>query len=225
VGDAFVAQVADQVKIFSDYRTWVNRLGAWLIIVPPILLALSRSPDFQLEDVFGLVRPGFHNGYVGAYGHFVVLSLATWYFAAWMTSRQLHQAVESDLLGSATNGKLSQTEHFLLRPPFWFGKRESKRTFKYILSGLPLLTAALVYFVFLWNYFQFHAENREESGLHDLFLGAPGQGGFHGAWNRVMPSQPWINAPWQTWISIAGAAVMLVEIWLTYVNLRKYYKE
>ena len=217
-----MAGVADEVKVFGDYRTSLNRPGAWLIIVPPVLLTLAGRPDFQLRDVFGLVDREFHNGYVGRYGHFIVLILATWYFTASISSWQLREAVKSDLQSDGVANPLSQTEHFFWRH-FWFGNRISHRVLKGMFCGFPLSVACVIYFVYLWNYFHFHEPQRTDNGLHDLLLGVPDQGGFHGVWNRGMKGDaPWINASWQTWISIAGGIVLLFELVAVCTMLRKH---
>jgi hypothetical protein len=200
--------VSDKIKTYSEHRLAVNRRAVVVLIVAPLLLALARSPDFELKDPLNLVEGKLHNGYVAAYGHFIILIVTGMYWGALASCAQLHSAVRWDLRDAKRDG-FQDTESYLMRPPFCLRPSKERPYLAWLSALSPLLIGAVFYAVFYWDYLYFHAANRKEHGLNDLFLGVPDQGGFHGHWNRHMPSHPWINAPEQTWLGLLGLLLMI----------------
>lgn len=200
--------VVDKIKIYSEYRSSVNRRGVWVVLIPPALLALARSPEFKLDDFFGLVDGSFHNGYVGAYGHFIVLVLAGVYWAGLVSCASLYAVVRGDLPDEQIHGHRRLTEAYLLRPPFSVRRATSWRDPARWQTMVPLFVAAVVYGILLFDYFGFHAPNRLDERFHDLLWGLNDQGHFKAQWKWGMPSNPTINAPLQTWAGLLGAVLL-----------------
>jgi hypothetical protein len=130
-------QISDKVKLYSEERARVNRLGAWLLFVPLVLLALARSPDFKSKDFLGLVEGTFHNGYIAAYGHFVILVLATRYSVALGACLWLRRAVQADSRAKNAGNDADQIEVYLLRPPFWSEGIPGGRYGQVLFTALP----------------------------------------------------------------------------------------
>jgi hypothetical protein len=215
-------KLSDKVKAYAEERAAAVRLGRWLLILSVFLPALSRSPDFQLGDaVLRLVKGPLDSGYVTAYGHFIVLAVAYSYASAVCNCARLQSAVRRDI-GEPEADESMATERYLLRPPFC---AEATRYAKPACLGplFPLVAASLAYAFMLGGYFQFYKEGRKDDRWHDLFFGSPDQGGFHGKLDLGVPSQPWINAPWQTYFGILCAVILLVLVVKSYRQIVQNY--
>jgi len=201
----------------------VNRRAIAVFIFAPLLLALARSPDFHLKDPLSLIEGNLDNGYVAAYGHFIILIVASMYWGSLASCAKLHAAARWDLRKSSIEGDFQRTERYLMRPPFCLSPFNERPYLAWLCALSPLIIATIFYGVFLWDYFYFHAEMRDADRLHDLLIGVPGQRGFHGIWHRGTPSHPWINAPEQTWLGILGFLLLVFYAASGFQILRGYH--
>jgi hypothetical protein len=217
--------VGDKIKVYSDQRAAANRRAVAVLIFAPLLLALVRSPDFQFKEPLSLIEGKLDSGYLAAYGHFVILIVASMYWSSLASCTKLHSAVRWDLRKSVVDGDVQRTESYLMRPPFCLSPFEKRPYLAWLSALSPLIIATIFYSVFLWDYFYFHAENRgsQAERFHDLLLGAPDQRGFHGYWYRGTSSHPWINAPEQTWLGILGLFILLFYVVSGFLILRNYH--
>jgi len=216
------SEALHKTRIYANQRAAANRCGMWALIVPPVLFAPARSPDFKFNDIVGFVEGSFHDGYIGAFGHFLIVVMAWMYWAAFAACARLYNAVRCDLRKRNIQAEPHETEEYLLRPPLCSRHPMEHGCLAWLAPLSPPLVPLVVYLVFLWNYFQFYAEGRYEQRLADLLLGKSDQLGFHAVWDRAMPTMPWINAPWQTWLGMAGVPVLMFFVYSVYQMMRRY---
>jgi len=202
--------ISDEVKMYCEYRTKANKAGVWLSFVSPILLALSRSREFKLKDPTGLIEDSIHNGYIAAYGHFIILMLCGYYWISAMACARMREVVIDDGPKKEPADKATRTELYLLRPPFSSASPHTQGKCSRATSLVPLIVGASAYVVFLYYYFGFRADGRDDFRWRDLLLGAPG--GFKAHWDHQNPKTLWINAPEQTWLGLAG--LLLIGWWI-----------
>ena len=216
-----------------------------LMLTCIIIVALARSPEFSLLAPF-LVEGNMHNGYVGAYGHGIILLLGLKYFADLADVCALRTRIVADCHASARCHEISATAEYLLRLPFqrpieakspqgikWWARTLTDLR-KCVLPLLPGLIVVISYTAIMWWYFSYFDPHNRAHNVQQLITGwdeAEGVrhwDGFKAQWPvRRGDSEVWINAPLQTWLGLLGwgvlAAVFLRHVWIVfYAN--SYYR-
>ncbi|TWT63389.1 hypothetical protein Pan54_41420 [Rubinisphaera italica] len=206
-------------------RKGVERFTSFWLFTAVILLGISRSKQFKLKELFGLIDGDIHRGYVVAYG---CIAIGMIIFGVHMRLRELLDFRESILedLGCSDNSvHLSNavaSVEYMLRLPF----RLPDTNYKYssvtksycwlsdLMAYFPLLLISAAYVISFCYYFGLRHENSEEINIGYLMWGHDNLRGFN-AYLDIVDGEKhifFLNAPVQTWINIIGFIYVLYVI-------------
>jgi len=214
--------VSEQEKAYVKYREKVESFASFWFLVTVILLALSKSPDFTLKDLFGLVSGEIHNGYIAAYGSLAVALIIIRLHLLLRESLIYRELLNQDLKGRSPAGPpdFPRTSAQLLRPPFWLTSARGElpiskwsRWSRRVAAVMPLCLLTVACGLFTYFYFGFARASSPETKYHDLLLGPGHWKGFPATWTLMgIRKEVFLNAPYHTWVAIA---LLVYALWVT----------
>src|ERR1700676_413560 len=95
--------IIGKVKAYASERTATMRQGGALVATSVVLLAIACSSDFQFKGLLG-IEGEIHNGYIAAYGQFILLALGAVYSWRFADCLALRQNVLADLPAEILEG-------------------------------------------------------------------------------------------------------------------------
>lgn len=195
----------DKLKEYVQYRHSAEQHAYQGLIVSLMLIGIATSKELKVAG-FNIADGGLHNGYVAAFGGWIVAVAFARFYSSFREARSFRELLlkESELDKSFN----SDTDRFLLRAPFSYETQAG--SVQKIWMSTPFCLFAIVEILFtFWLFFFFTVDGSSVSWLKLVIADWTG---FSATW-KFQSKPVYLNTPFHTWIQLGLTAWIVWKAW------------